>query len=95
MSKASQEEMENLHGAVVREVTKVIREGEQVVTKDGDLVTRRPSAAMLNVARQILKDNNIESGVGNADLEELEKAMKDMEGLPYDGEVPEEYANKH
>lgn len=91
--KASRAIMESLHGTLARELTNVIKNGVEVVTEDGEVVLRRPPAAMLNVARQFLKDNKIEAGIGNADMHDLERAMAEMSDLPFDGDIPPEYKN--
>jgi hypothetical protein len=61
VSKASKKELNELHGALARVFRDCLENGQVVV--DGDGVAQRvtPQAAILNAARQFLKDNNIES----------------------------------
>jgi len=93
MGKASQALMEKLHGVLAKELSDAITNGVEEMTKDGELVRVKAPSALLSVARQFLKDNHIEAGVGNSDLSDLEKAMNDMNELPMEGEVPPEYRN--
>ena len=82
-NKASLDVMELLHGKLAAKYLDVLEN-----TPLEDL-----SPAYLTSIAKFLKDNNIEAGVGNADMTDLEKAMKDMAAMPYDGEVPSEYKN--
>jgi hypothetical protein len=92
---ASKAAMEALHGELAKVLTGAIREGVMVTDKETGETHKNPApAAILSVARQFLKDNNIDS-VGNADTNDLEQAMKDMNDLPMPGEVPEEYQGQH
>ena len=50
-----------------------------------------PTASQLSVIRQFLKDNDIQAGFGDKDMSEIEKAMKGLNELPLDGEVPDEF----
>jgi len=86
MSKASDKSLGELHGILAQTLAKGIIEGEDVVTKDGEVVRKSASPALLSVARQFLKDNHIEASAGNKDMSVLEKAMQDMAELPYEGE---------
>lgn len=80
-SKASLTLMEMLHGKLAKKYLAMLEE-----TPVEDM-----SPALLTSIAKFLKDNHIEAGVGNADMTDLEKAMKEMANLPYDGEVPAEY----
>jgi len=75
--------MERLHSKVAEIMTDELERARM----SGEGV----QASLLAAVTKFLKDNHIEAGVGNADLEGLEKAMSQMKALPYDGEVPEEY----
>lgn len=95
MSKADDRELGDLHGSLAQTLASAIREGELVFDKEGQPIIidgkplRQPAkASVLSVARQFLKDNGIESGLGNKDTSALQKAMEDMQSLPYPGEVP-------
>lgn len=92
MSKsATKSAMEALHGVLASTLSQAIKDGVVVVDKETGEAHKSPApAAILSVARQFLKDNNIDS-VGNADVTDLEQAMEEMNNLPMDGEVPPEY----
>lgn len=57
MSKATEEALSALHA----QLATVLKDALGVLDESG-----RPAAAILSVARQFLKDNHIESGVGAA-----------------------------
>jgi hypothetical protein len=80
-NKASLELMEMLHGKLAAKYLDVLE----------NTPLEELSPAYLTSISKFLKDNHIEAGIGNADMTDLEKAMRDMENLPYDGEVPPEY----
>lgn len=83
MGKATQELLEELHGlqaqAMIDEIKKARVSGEPI------------QASLFAAISRFLKDNNIESAVGDGDDAALERHLKRMQGLPYDGEVPDEY----
>ena len=73
MSKA----LEELHGELARVLAKAIKEGIPMKDDTTGEVTKAPApAAILNVARQFLKDNNIQGTVDNPDITGI------VEGLP-------------
>lgn len=59
MPKRTDKDLGGLFDDTVDTLKKIVTEGESVVTKDGQIVKVPPSAAMLGVVRQFLKDNNI------------------------------------
>lgn len=61
MSKASNAALEALHNALAETLAKAITEGVPVKDEEGNIVTLPAPAAILNVARQFLKDNGIEA----------------------------------
>lgn len=68
MSKASKKDMEALHGALTRYLADAV--SGSVKDADGNPVP--PSPALLNVARQMLKDNHIEGpAVEGSDLKRI------------------------
>lgn len=72
---ATNKELGDLHGQLAKILTEEIR--KENLDKDGNKVR---NAAILNVARQFLKDNGIESlGRENENVKELEKVF-----LPFD-----------
>lgn len=65
MSKAKNTELEALHGTLARKLSDLL---------DGIDGEAKGAAAILNVARQFLKDNNIEAElVPGSDLDNLKK----------------------
>lgn len=72
---ASDKELGDLHGTLAQILAQEIQ--KENIDKDGNKVR---SAAILNVARQFLKDNGIESvGRENENIKELEKVF-----MPFD-----------
>lgn len=68
MSKASDEQLSDLHGRFARHLLGVLKGS--------------PTAAELNVVRQFLKDNNITSEIGsNPVMSELEKSLPEISDL--------------
>ena len=57
----SEEELNELHGQLGRTLKNIILGGEVVIDKQGNPVSLTPSPALLNVARQFLKDNNVQA----------------------------------
>lgn len=65
MSKAKNTELEALHGALARKLSDLL---------DNVDAEAKGAASILNVARQFLKDNNIEATlVPGSDMDELRK----------------------
>lgn len=99
MSKASDKELGELHGSLALTLAEAIKNGEYMTNKEGDLVIgpdgqplkKPPSASILSVARQYLKDNHIESTGGNKDMSALDAAVEDLKAMPFSGEVPAEF----
>lgn len=61
MSKASKALMAELHGALAKEMARILNDGVTATDDDGNVVKLTPGAAHLNVIRQFLKDNSIEA----------------------------------
>jgi len=83
--KATEDKLNDLHGALAHELTDRIKNGEkkiELVDCDGEVVehvVKLPVAAnTLSVARQFLKDNHIEAGPENKPLGDL------VDSLPFD-----------
>jgi len=74
MAKAKLSIMEQLHEKLAETMLDQLR-GEEI------------SPAMLSSIAKFLKDNHIECTGGDTDVTEFEKALKEMNDLPYDGEV--------
>ena len=86
MSNATVNELGNLHGIIAKALADQIKNGTKVENKDGKLETISAPASVLNVARQFLRDNNIECmGAANEDITAI------TEDLPFD-ETPREPA---
>lgn len=94
MSKASADEMAALHGLVARQLREILENGVKVQTKDGDIETIPAPAAFMAQAIKFLKDNNISSAAGEADMNELQQTLADLGAIPLADEVPEEF-QKH
>ena len=61
MAKATSDALGNLHDLLANTLAQAIKEGVPVVNQETGEVTKAPApAAILNVARQFLKDNNID-----------------------------------
>lgn len=79
MSKATEDDLSVLHGALANALTSVITDGVPVVVKgeEGDSVEKVPaSAAYFAAAITFLKNNNITAGRGNAELGALKAALE-------------------
>jgi hypothetical protein len=69
LSKADEKALGSLHGKLAEVLTQAItqgipikdRDGLVITDKDGNVMTEPAPAAILNVARQFLKDNKIEA----------------------------------
>lgn len=81
----SKDVMEALHVVLAQELSRQLREGTWVEDENGKPVKLSPKAALLNVARQFLKDNGIEAAIGKGGaIDEVSKALKDFEDeLPF------------
>lgn len=52
--------LNELHTLLCEELTDAVKNGQEIVTKDGIKIRTKASPALLNVIRQFLKDNNVE-----------------------------------
>jgi len=86
---ATQKELNNLHATLAKELTDLIKNGETVYRGDKK-VKVRASAAVLNVARGFLKDNNVEcdSGVPTAEIGTLSGAVADWQAADEADDAP-------
>lgn len=57
---ASEDALGDLHSALAKVLTDAVKNGVTVLDKDGNEVSVTCPAAVLNAARQFLKDNGIE-----------------------------------
>jgi len=87
---ATQDEMDKLHNEFAKELGKRLKNGEKV-TVAGETRTVAASAAVLNVIRGFLKDNNVLCAEGHPsrpvgqlsrDLEEFNKGVAEEDGAP-------------
>ena len=79
MSNGTVKDLGDLHGIVARTLKDQILNGVTTVSKDGTIEQVSAPASVLNVARQFLRDNNIEClGANNEDIKGL------VEELPFD-----------
>jgi len=65
MSKATKDELSSLHGELAKAFTRVLNGGEA-------------TAAHMNVIRQFLKDNGIDSAGNSAPLQDLTKTVANL-----------------
>lgn len=93
--RAKEEALAGLHAKLAETLTEAIEKGEPLrlpngdalVDKEGVLLRAPASAAILNVARQFLKDNDIKTlPTGQSPLERLGKAMPAGTSLPFEGD---------
>ena len=81
MSNATVNDLGELHGIIARTLRDQIKDGVTIEGKDGSLQKISAPASVLNVARQFLRDNNIEClGANNEDIKGL------VEDLPFETE---------
>lgn len=74
MSKGSENELGELHGAITRGLTEVINQGELVdIKEDGTEVRKTASAAFFMAGITMLKNNNITADAST------NEALKDLE----------------
>lgn len=78
MSKASEKELASLHALLAKSLADAITNGVPVVDKEGNTITVPAGAAVLNVARQFLKDNNIQATEENQGVKDLVAALPDF-----------------
>lgn len=93
--RAKEEALAGLHAKLAETLTEAIEKGEPlrlpngaavVVAETGEVVRAPASAAILNVARQFLKDNDIKSlPNGQTPAERLAAAMPKGTNLPFEG----------
>lgn len=91
MSKASDALMNELHGMVAKELIDIIKNGIPQVDKDGNTVRIPAPASYIAQAVKFLKDNGIESDHGLAGKGTLSDVLKNLDAVPFDGEIPEEF----
>jgi hypothetical protein len=77
MSKA----LHDLHSELAKVLAKAIKEGVPMKDEESGVVHNAPApAAILNVARQFLKDNNIQATEENPDVKDLVDNLPTFEG---------------
>lgn len=79
--KATKAAVDNLHAVLVTELTKVVSDGVQVVTKEGEVVKETAPAAYFKEARELLKDNGVVADIAsNTALQNLAAILPFPEG---------------
>ena len=79
MSNGTVKDLGDLHGIIARTLKDQLLNGVTTVSKDGNIEQVSAPGSVLNVARQFLRDNNIEClGANNEDIKGL------VEELPFD-----------
>lgn len=87
-------ELSDLHTKLALVLADSIENGEKGKDEEGNLVRLTPSPALLNVARQFLKDNDIKAKVvPDSPLDKLAKAAT-SKSLPFEGSDTTQHA-KH
>lgn len=61
MKQASDHEVAQLHSLLCGVFRKILQDGQIKLTKDGDVVTVTPDAALLKEIRQFLLDNDVKA----------------------------------
>jgi hypothetical protein len=86
----TKKQLQSLHDAMTKALLDAVTEGVPVVNeKTGEVIKAPAPAAILNVARQFLKDNNIEAiAVPGSPLKSL------VDNLPFAG-PEDEQAQRH
>lgn len=74
MSKATENDLAELHGAVARALTTIV--AGTVTEVEGEQVMVPASPAYLAAAITFLKNNNITAGKGNEELDALKQALE-------------------
>lgn len=75
MSKATDKDLGELHGALARALTDVVAAGVSTVV-DGEVVKMPASPAYLAAAITFLKNNNITAGKDDSELDALKQALE-------------------
>lgn len=79
--------VEQLWSLMVRELIDRLENGDQEVTKDGEVVTVKAKPAVLAVVAKFLKDNEIKALPDNPETDKLakllEKAGRELEEQTY------------
>lgn len=99
MSKASEAELSELHGALARGLTAIIKEGVEVPTKEGSVKVTAP-AAYFGVGVALLKNNNITADPEkNEELRDLHEKLQSRRQSKRTElnfrEFAEDFATKH
>jgi len=84
-SKASEKELEGLHGLLAKALADVIKDGVTVLDKAGNVVRTTAPASFFKEAREFLKDNGVEAlPTANKDIKNLAASLP---FLPEDDEA--------
>lgn len=99
MSKASEQELSDLHGALARGLKDIISDGVEVPTKEGSVKVTAP-AAYFGAAVALLKNNNITADPSkNEELSDLNALLQKRRQSKKDElnfrEAAEDFADKH
>jgi ABC-type antimicrobial peptide transport system ATPase subunit len=71
MTKKTTQDLGQVFDGFVEVITDIVKNGEEEVTKDGDVVRVKPKAATLGVIRQFLKDQNITASPEHKGIKKL------------------------
>ncbi len=80
LRKAGEEFMADIHAELAQELSRQMREGTEIVDKKGRVTKVAPTPALLNVIRQFLRDNGVQSKPEmNTDVGELLNNLPEFE----------------
>jgi hypothetical protein len=90
MSKATSDLMDALHGITAETLADIIKNGVQVLDKEGNVVNMPAPAAYIAAAIKFLKDNDITAETSSKRLTDVTDAISglpdfDEEDLPHRG----------
>ena len=71
MTRKTTKDLGNVFDDFVETLADIAKNGEEEVTKDGDVVRIKPKAATLGVIRQFLKDQNITASPEHKGIKKL------------------------
>lgn len=79
MSKATNDMMDMLHQLTAEKLASIIRDGVEIVNKEGEVVNIPAPAAYISAAIKFLKDNDITADVNSERMNHMQSALK---GIP-------------
>jgi hypothetical protein len=71
MTKKTTKDLGEVFDGFVEAIADIVKNGEETVTQDGEVVRTKPKAATLGVIRQFLKDQNITASPEHKGIKKL------------------------